>query len=89
LVLSLFGIILIQGLWIKYAVETEKARFDQLVYSSMKSALSKVERSNVFEFIDERIELPEPISEISVTVEELNEISESMPPFLFNHQYEL
>ncbi len=80
MVLSLFGIILIQGLWIKYAVETEKARFDQLVYSSMKSALSKVERSNVFEFIDERIELPEPISEISVTVEELNEISESMPP---------
>lgn len=56
MVVSLFGLILIQGLWIKYAVETEKARFDNLVYGAMKSALLKVERHNVFEFIDDRID---------------------------------
>ena len=77
MIVSLFGLILIQGLWIKYAVETERARFDQLVYSSMKSALSNVQRSNVYEFIDEKIELPKP-AEISVTIEELSEISEHL-----------
>ena len=77
MIVSLFGLILIQGLWIKYAVETEKARFDQLVYSSMKSALSKVQRSNVYEFIDEKIELPEP-QEISISIEGLEELSESL-----------
>ncbi len=60
MVVSLFGLILIQGLWIKYAIETEKARFDQLVYDAMKSALSKVERKHVYEFIDKKIELPKP-----------------------------
>ena len=78
MVVSLFGLILIQGLWIKYAVKTEQARFDNLVYESMKSALLKVERRNIFEFIDDRIELPEPPTNISVTIEELSEISESL-----------
>ena len=78
MVVSLFGLILIQGLWIKYAIETEKARFDQLVYDAMKAALSKVERTNVYEFIDNKIELPEPLTNISVTLESLSEISESL-----------
>ena len=78
MVISLFGLIIIQGLWIKYAIETERARFDQLVYDAMKSALSKVERTNVYEFIDNKIELPRPHTNISVTIDALNEISESL-----------
>ncbi len=66
--ISLFGLILIQGLWIKYAVETEQARFDNLVYGAMKSALQKVERRNVYDFIDERIDLPKPSAYLSVTI---------------------
>ena len=73
--LSLFGLIIIQGLWIKYAIETERAKFDQLVYDAMKSALQKVEQRNVFEFIDNRIELPEPDIDISFSSDELKDIS--------------
>ncbi|NQU35303.1 MAG: hypothetical protein HQ521_18915, partial [Bacteroidetes bacterium] len=76
--LSLFGLIIIQGLWIKYAIETERAKFDQLVYDSMKSALQKVEQRNVFEFIDERIELPEPDIDISFSFDELKDITENL-----------
>ena len=78
IVISLFGLILVQGLWIKYALETEKAHFDQLVYDAMKSALTKVKRENIFDFIDEKIELPEPPSYISVRIEEISEIAESV-----------
>jgi len=73
--LSLFGLIIIQGLWIKYAIETERAKFDQLVYDAMKSALQKVEQRNVFEFIDNRIELPEPDIDISFSFDELKDIT--------------
>ena len=76
MVVSLFGLILIQWLWIKYAIETEKARFDFLVYDSMKSALSKVERKNVFEFIDKKIELPQPHHTTPDYLPELSDISE-------------
>jgi len=60
----------------KYAIETEKARFDLLVYESMKSALAKVERKKVYDFIDEKIELPKPSIIKSETLEELTKISE-------------
>ena len=76
--LSLFGLILIQGLWIKYAISTEKAKFDQLVYDAMKTALSNIEQRNVYEFIDERIELPEPDINISLSWESLNEMEEAL-----------
>ncbi len=76
--LSLFGLILIQGLWIKYAISTEKAKFDQLVYDAMKNALSNIEQRNVYEFIDERIELPEPDINISLSWESLNEMEEAL-----------
>lgn len=78
MIVSLFGLILIQLLWIKYAIETEKARFDSLVYDSMKSALSKVERRNVFEFIDNKIELPEPHKTRHDYFPELSKISEAL-----------
>ncbi|MAE08186.1 MAG: hypothetical protein CL661_05440 [Bacteroidetes bacterium] len=76
MIISLFGLIFIQWLWIKYAIETEKARFDLLVYESMKSALAKVERKKVYDFIDEKIELPKPSIIKSETLEELTKISE-------------
>ncbi len=76
--ISLFSLITIQGLWIKYAIETEKAKFDQLVYDAMKSAVSKVEQRNVYEFIDERIELPEPELDITFKIDELNELNEEL-----------
>lgn len=78
MVISLFGLIAIQGLWIKYAIETERARFDRLVYDAMKSALKKVERRNVFDFIDSRIDLPKPPTNISVTIDALSEVSDSL-----------
>lgn len=76
--LSLFGLILIQGLWIKYAISTEKAKFDQLVYEAMKTALSKTEQRKVYEFIDDRIELPEPDVDISLSWEGLHEMEEAL-----------
>lgn len=78
MIVSLFGLILIQWLWIKYAIETEKARFDLLVYDSMKSALSKVERRNVFEFIDKKIELPKPHNYTSQEYLSLSKLSEKL-----------
>lgn len=72
--LSLFGLIMIQGIWIKYAIETEKAKFDQLVYESMQTALSKVEQRNVYDFIDKEIELPEP--EVDITIDGLDELKD-------------
>ena len=76
--LSLFGLIIIQVLWIKYAIETEAAKFDQLVYDAMKSAVSKVERRNVYDFIDERIDLPEPEVNISITVDEIEDLTDAL-----------
>lgn len=78
MVVSLFGLILIQGLWIKYAIETEKARFDQLVYYAMKSALSKVERKHVYDFIDKKIELPEPQTYNIESVDNLENLLEPL-----------
>jgi signal transduction histidine kinase len=74
--LSLFGLIIIQGLWIKYAVETEQAKFDLLVYDAMSIAVSQVEQRNVYEFIDQRIELPEPESNVYISFDELDLIDE-------------
>ena len=76
--LSLFGLIISQVLWIKYAIETEAAKFDQLVYDAMKSAVSKVERRNVYDFIDERIDLPEPEVNISITVDEIEDLTDAL-----------
>lgn len=76
--ISLFSLIIIQGLWIKYAVDTEKAKFDQLVYDAMKSAISNAEQQNVFEFIDERIELPKPNINTFHSEIELDEIEDAL-----------
>lgn len=75
---SLFGLLTIQGLWIKYAIETEQAKFDQLVYDAMHTALAKVEQQNVYEFIDQEIELPEPEANVSINFKELEDLEESL-----------
>lgn len=77
MVISLFGLITIQALWIKYAIESEEAKFDQLVYDAMQTALSNVERKNVYEFIDQEIELPEPNVDVAVSIE-LDELKDAL-----------
>ncbi len=74
--LSLLVLIIIQGLWISYAIKTERARFDRQVYDAMKTALTRVEKQQVFNFIDSRIELPEPDVNVAVKMERLTELSE-------------
>ncbi len=86
--LSLFGLIILQGLWIKYAIETEKAKFDQLVYDAMKTALSKVDQRNVFEFIDEKIELPEPADiDISLSLDRLVELEDVIEELKIDEEF--
>lgn len=58
--ISLFGIILIQTLWIRKTIQTEEARFDRSVYSSLNNTISGLERRQIFHFIDRKIELPFP-----------------------------
>jgi len=57
---SLFGIIAVQTLWISYAIKTEQAAFDKLVYDALKRGVDKVEREEVFYFLNNKINLPEP-----------------------------
>ena len=76
--LSLFILIVIQALWITYAVKTERSKFDQLVYDAMNRALNKVEQDQVFKFIDSRLDLPEPEINISMQIEELQDLEEEI-----------
>ncbi len=81
MVISLFGIIIVQGLWISYAIHTEENRFNQQVFSAMSSALEKAEKKNAFEFIDHKLALPNPVSPIDVEskieiIEDLEELEE-------------
>jgi signal transduction histidine kinase len=57
---SLFGIILVQALWIRRAIKAEEARFDKNVYSALSAGVSMLERENIFMFMDRNIELPPP-----------------------------
>lgn len=78
MIISLFGIITIQTLWISYAISTEEARFNQQVFNAMKSTVSKIEKRNAFNFIDSKIALPSPVTPISVEIEleELEDLQE-------------
>lgn len=76
--ISLFSLLIIQGLWIAYAIKTEKAKFDQLVYDALSSAIYKIDQRNLFEFIDKRIDLPEPKYDISINVEKIKELEEKI-----------
>ncbi len=58
---SLIGIIIVQALWISNAIKTEQASFDRAVYSALKQGVENVENDEIFMFINEKIELPEPL----------------------------
>lgn len=58
--ISLFGIIVVQVLWIRHAVRAEEARFDQSVFKALTQGISRIEREKMFHFIDRKIELPTP-----------------------------
>lgn len=58
--ISLFGIILVQALWIRHAIKAEEARFDNSVFNALAAGISKIERENMFVFMDRKIELPSP-----------------------------
>ena len=60
MIISLFGIILIQVLWIRNAIKTEEAQFDKNVYNALTSGISRLEKENMFLFMDRNIELPPP-----------------------------
>jgi two-component system phosphate regulon sensor histidine kinase PhoR len=57
---SLIGIISVQALWINHAIKTEQASFDKIVYEALKQGVKNVESDEMFMFMNERIELPEP-----------------------------
>jgi len=57
---SLFGIILIQALWIGHAKKAEEARFDKAVYEAMSTGIRHLERDEMFYFLDTKIDLPAP-----------------------------
>jgi len=58
--LSLIGIILIQVLWIRHALKAEEERFDKSVYNSLTTAVSMLERQNMFVFMSNKLDLPPP-----------------------------
>ncbi|NOY51218.1 MAG: HAMP domain-containing histidine kinase [Chlorobi bacterium] len=58
--LSLLGIIVVQALWINYAIKKEKAVFDKMVYAALKKTVDKIERDEMFVFMDNKIDLPKP-----------------------------
>ena len=57
---SLFGIIIVQGLWISHAIKTERANFDRAVYDALKRGVDNVEKDEIFMFINNKITLPKP-----------------------------
>ena len=58
--ISLFGIILIQTLWIRKTIQAEGERFDKAVYNSLANTVSGLERRQIYHFIDRKIDLPMP-----------------------------
>lgn len=58
--LSLFGIILVQGLLIRHALKAEADRFDKAVYDALSTGVDKLENENIYLFMDRNIELPPP-----------------------------
>lgn len=74
--LSLLVLIVIQSLWISYAIKTERAIFDKQVYDAMNTALKRADKEQVFNFIDSQLDLPEPDVNVSVKMEQLTELTE-------------
>ena len=60
MVISLFGIILVQVLWIRSAIKAEEERFDKAVYNAMNSGIANLRHQDIFYFMNRKIELPAP-----------------------------
>lgn len=60
--ISLFGIILVQTLWIRKSIRAEEERFDKAVYSALSNTVLGLEKRQIFHFIDKKIMLPPPKS---------------------------
>jgi len=53
--ISLVGIILVQYLWIKNAIEVKEKQFDNAVFNSMNSIVSRLDRYNTIDFITNKV----------------------------------
>ena len=58
--ISLFGIIAVQVLWVRHAVEAEEAQFDKAVYNALSTGISHLGKEDVFYFMDTKMRLPAP-----------------------------
>ena len=76
LTLSLIGIILLQGLWIRSAWETKQDDFQRMVNAAMNNVVSRLERREVVSFIRQRYRFSE---EGNVLFSQREEISMTAP----------
>jgi len=53
--ISLVGIILVQYFWIKNAIEVKEKQFDNAVFNSMNSIVSRLDRYNTIDFITNKV----------------------------------
>ena len=58
--ISLFGIVVIQVLWIRHAIKAEEAQFNTSVYSALTQGISQLEKKEMFYFMDAKMRLPDP-----------------------------
>lgn len=58
--ISLFGIIIVQVLWIRHAIKSEEAQFDKSVYSALNAGIAQLEKRKMFRFMDTKMNLPAP-----------------------------
>lgn len=54
--ISLVGIIAVQLLWIKNAINVKEEQFDRTVYEALKLTVIKIEKENVKKYIDQKID---------------------------------
>ena len=58
--ISLFGIIMVQVLWIRHALRAEEAQFDKAVYGALNAGVAQIQREQMFTFMDKEMHLPPP-----------------------------
>ena len=74
---SLFGIIIVQGLWISHAKRSEEALFDKAVYEAMNLAVRNLGQNEIFYFLDKKIDLPVPPSMSFTEIDSVMKVSVS------------
>jgi len=58
--ISLFGIIIVQVLWIRHAIKAEESQFNKSVFNALASGISQLEEEEMFYFMDTKMRLPDP-----------------------------